>query len=177
MSFLFSSSSSGKVGEEWTSEIYFDPEADKSSGSDYKISDQELLREMRELVKGDEDIVELRAYRCPLLGSWQLSQVLLNHQFIVFETKAWWWSIEKNPEGITIQRSKKIEYVRDRYRRDKRPTPVERMKQDSGRRSMDDLISYLYREDELNKPYSLYNDNCKHFVKRIFDEIAENKYL
>ena len=37
MSF-FSSSSGHRVGEleEWTSEIYFDPEADSSSGSDYR---------------------------------------------------------------------------------------------------------------------------------------------
>jgi len=165
-----------KVGEEWTSRIYFDPEADQSSGSEYGIGDEDLIREMRELVKGDEDIVKVIAYRCPLFD-FQLSQELVNHQFIVFRTKAWWWSIEKDSQGITIQRSKEIKYVRDRYRRVKRLTPVEIMDQDSGRRSMEDLINYLYGEDELNKPYNLYTDNCQHFAKRIFDEIAKAKCL
>jgi len=84
---------------------------------------------------------------------------------------------KKNSEGITIQRSKKIEFVKDRYRRDERRTPVEIMKQDSGRGSMEDLIDYLYGEDELNKPYDWLLDNCQHFAKRIFDEIAKTKYL
>ena len=51
------------------------------------------------------------------------------------------------------------------------------MAKDSGRRTMEDLVSYLYRKDELNKKYSLDYDNCKHFAKRIFDEIAERKVL
>ena len=51
------------------------------------------------------------------------------------------------------------------------------MNKDSGRRSMMDLIDYLYQKDELNKPYSLMFENCQHFAKRIFDEIAESESL
>jgi len=177
MSF-FSSSSGHRVGEleEWTSEIYFDPEADSSSGSDYRISDSELRSRMEELIKGSEDIEEVRAYQCPLFGV-QLTQYLLNHQFIMLETNSWWWSVEKNTEGITIQRSKKIEYVRDRYRRNARPKDIILNKTDEGRKTMQDLVDYIYTKDELNKKYCVYTDNCKHFAKRIFDEVAKSKYL
>jgi len=51
------------------------------------------------------------------------------------------------------------------------------MKQDNGRRTMADLVDYLWRKDELNKKYNLATDNCKHFAKRIFDEVAASKYL
>ena len=64
-----------------------------------------------------------------------------------------------------------------RYRRNARPEPVKLMEQDDGRRNMNDLISYLYQKDELNKDYLLLMDNCKDFAKRIFDEIAKTKYL
>jgi len=72
---------------------------------------------MEELIKGSEDIEEVRAYQCPLFGV-QLTQYLLNHQFIMLETNSWWWSVEKNTEGITIQRSKK-DRIRERQVQEK----------------------------------------------------------
>jgi len=164
------------IGHAWKSEIYFDPEADSHFGQVYRIGDGELISMMKKLIRGREQITTVSAYQCKLF-SVQLTQMLLNHQFVVFETDGWWWSVEKNSDGITIQRSKKLEFVRDRYRRDLRPTPIIRMKQDNGRRTMADLVDYLWRKDELNKKYNLATDNCKHFAKRIFDEVAASKYL
>jgi hypothetical protein len=95
----------------------------------------------------------------------------------VLETSDWWWSIEKNTEGITIQRSKHITYVRDNYRRNKRLTPVAEMNSDKGRMKMKDLVEFLYKKDELNKTYNVLSENCQDFSKRIFDEFAKSKYL
>jgi hypothetical protein len=52
---------------------------------------------------------------------WDTLWGTVHHAYIVFKTQSWWWSIEKNDAGITIQRSKKIEFVRDKYHRTKRP--------------------------------------------------------
>ena len=41
------SSSGGKSGEEWKSKIYFDPEADSSTGKEYAITDEELKTKMK----------------------------------------------------------------------------------------------------------------------------------
>ena len=65
----------------------------------------------------------------------------------------------------------------NRYRRKPRPTPIEQEEEDEGRRSMSDLVHYLWEKNELNKPYNLFKENCKLFAKRIFDEIASQKYL
>ena len=168
------SSSSGEG--EWTNKIYFDPEADKSEGSDYKISDEDLKKKMTDLIEGEENIKIIYAYECPIWG-WQWSHNYLAHKFIVLETDKWWWSIEKNAEGITIQRSKKLGYIKDRYRRNLRPKPVDEMKWDIGQRTMKELVEFLYKEDELHKRYNVFSQNCKHFAERIFDEIAKTKHL
>ena len=50
------------------------------------------------------------------------------------------------------------------------------MSYDAGRKSMKDLIEFLYHKDELNKAYHWIDDNCKDFAKRVFDEFAANKF-
>ena len=42
---------------------------------------------------------------------------------------------------------------------------------------MEDLIDFLCTNDELHKKYYLTSENCQYFLKRIFDEIATEKFL
>ena len=165
-----------KKGGEWKSIVYFDPYSDSKKGNDYHINDEQLLEKMKEIIDASEYIEKIWVYKKPL-SSWQLTQVLLHHQFVVLETSDWWWSIEKNGEGITIQRSKKLSYVKDYYRRTKRIKPIEEVNSDQGQMKMKDLIEFLYQENELNKPYHFMNENCQHFAKRIFDKFAKAKCL
>ena len=79
----------------------------------FRISDSELRSKMSELVKGHEEIINLSAYKRKLFDE-QLTQLISYHAFVVLETDEWWWSVEKMQEGITIQRSKKLKYVKDR---------------------------------------------------------------
>lgn len=60
-----------------------------------------------------EKIIEMRYYIHPLY-SWQLSKYFLQHAFILFKTENWWWFLEKDERGITVQRSKHLENVRDK---------------------------------------------------------------
>jgi len=102
------------------------------------------------------------------------------HQFVVFVTDNWYWSIEKNDKHILIQRSEGLPCVRDfRYEkaeRIKRNTPVVQLRFDYGRKSMKELIEFLYRENELNNKYHWIADNCQDFAKRVFDEFAEKSF-
>ena len=51
---------------------------------------------MKKFIDDEENILNVTVYKHPL-RSWQWSQLILNHQFVVLETnKQWWWSIEKN---------------------------------------------------------------------------------
>ena len=81
-------------------------------------------------------------YKYPLY-KWQLTDFFLFHMFVLFQTDSWWWTIEKNTEGLTIQRSKYKEAVRDNYRRDKR-LPITVLKEGKGHCTVYDLIGCLY---------------------------------
>lgn len=105
-----SSSSKGTSGGngEWTAKLYFDPEADKSSGASYLIEDGELRAKMKEVIDPTERIIQVEIYRHPLY-SFQLADNLMYHAFVVFETDGWWWSIEKNVKTINIKFKKKTD--------------------------------------------------------------------
>jgi hypothetical protein len=154
--------------------IYFYPESDKFSGPSHTISAETLKEKLRELIDPKEEIKNIWVYQCPL-SNWQLTQWLLYHAFVVLETDAWWWSIEKNTEGITIQRSKKNESVKDRYRQEPRPTPIYRLYHDEGRMLMGEFIDWLNEAGELFKEYHWIWENCKEFAERLFDNFANSE--
>ena len=172
------STGSASKGADWKSTIYFDPEADSGVGASYYIGDSQLRQKLSSLVYPSEYILKITIYKTPL-SEIQLTDSLLYHVFIVFETSDWWWSIEKNSEGITLQRSKIMLAVREYYRRKKRikgtSWSIEEIVHDKGRRTLNQLIDFLWKSDELNRKYSWLNSNCKGFAKRIFDEVAERK--
>ena len=97
---IFLDMSSGKKGGAWTYKIYFAPEADKSSVA-LEIEDEKLNETLEKLVDVNEIVKRLWVYKHPL-WSWQITEVLLYHMFVLFETQNWWWSIEKNSEGISF---------------------------------------------------------------------------
>ena len=163
-----------KKGEGWKFQVYFDPEADQQLGKYYNISDDKLIANMTALIDASEAIENIWVYKSPL-GGWQLTQVLFNHQFVILETSAWWWSIEKNNEEIAIQRSKKPKWVLNHLKREARNTPVVVMSRDKGKKYMRDLLKFLYKKNELCKNYDWIDDNCQDFAKRIFDAFAAKK--
>ena len=121
-----------KNGGKWNSTIYFNPKADnKAGGKEYEITDKELNKKMKKLID-NEMIVEIFLCKVSLFG-WQLSNLIMYHAFVVIHTNEWWWSVEKNTEGITIQRSKKKMFVQDFYRGIKRASRCKVMKEDHGK--------------------------------------------
>ena len=159
-------------GGGWTGTIYFDPHADKSSGDKYTNTCFELERMFEALTETDEHILNVMIYKVPL-SDWQLTMGLFYHAYVVYETENWWWSIEQNTEGLTVQRSKTDQAVRDRYRQGLRNESPVLIIEDWGKRTMQDVAGFLYSEDFLNNPYSWTHNNCKHFAKAFFDEVGK----
>ena len=162
------SSGSTATGGEYTKKLYFDPEVDRVGGQHYWISDQELRDRIENLVDASENIRQVYVYRTPLYN-FQLTDYLVFHAFLVFETVTWWWSIEKNNENVTIQRSKKLSSILYEYRRVRRVRPVRLVMKAAGRGSVRDLIEILWRMNHLNKGYDIIRENCKYFAANVFN--------
>lgn len=156
--------------------LYFDANAnaaDESGGDEqgYFIHDDDLRSRMRDLVNLEEPITKIQIWSSDL-GPVGVGP--LRHVFIVMETDAWWWSMERMVEGVTIQRSKDWSKVVRVYRRAPRPNP-KREQSDEGSQTMEEMVTFLYREDLLVKEYRLLGCNCKDFAKAVYDKVAKEK--
>jgi hypothetical protein len=101
---------------------------------------------------------------------------IAHHAYIVFKTQSWWWSIEKNEAGITIQRSKQIEFVRDKYRRMKRPESFttgigcEKSKEIHNR-TVKQLVEFIQRKRFVDEVYDVFFlKNCQNFADKIYGD-------
>lgn len=97
--------------------------------------------------------------------------------FIVFETAKYWWSIEKNTEGITIQRSTQKPAVTNYHLGKRRNKGEQVMQEDKSRKTVFDFIDWLYNEGEPSRHYDTLNSNCKHFATAAFNHIASSKQI
>jgi len=168
---------SGKDGDEWGYKLYFDPEASDENGEKYdNIKDKDLMNTLKNLVQYDEKINKVNAFWVPL-NEYLPNVNILGHLFIVFETDHYFWSIEKQTDGITIQRSTELSAVRDRYRRLPRRKGIKTIMHDRGRFTVHKLIEGLYDRKELRRPYHWFKSNCQHFANAVFDQIAKEKTL
>ncbi|KZS02618.1 uncharacterized protein LOC123472545 [Daphnia magna] len=170
-------SPSAPTGCNYTCKLYFDPKADQPSTGGYLITDEELRQKLANLIDTEERIQKASVYSNPL-SSLQATNALLYHAFIVIETNDWWWSIEKNTEGITIQRSKNLKSVRDMYQRKKRTTGWTSLTSirnnktaQGGNTTISELINYVWRKDCVTNVYHVLSANCQGFAALVFDRI------
>jgi len=106
-------------GGTWKGLVYFDPAADKP-GDPEKFTNDELREKLGSMIDPSEKILQVRLLKTPLFAI-QWSNFLLYHVFVHFATAKYEWSIEKNSQGITIQRSElKVHssVIQDRYKTD-----------------------------------------------------------
>jgi len=166
------SSSSGRSGgSEYTGKLYFDPDLDQDYGREFMIADSELKAKVRELVDSTDPILKVIIWRHPL--EYGLNAYTY-HAYVIIETKNWWWSIEKNSEGVTLQRSKHCTKVGDEYRRQRRRGPFIKVREAAAGRgtSITDLIDFIWRKNLLASPYNFLFDNCKYFAAAVFNEVC-----
>ena len=169
-----SSGSSGKGSGVYQRRVVFDPDADKSEGKLYYVSDEELKSRMLELIE-NETIMNITIYKHKLYD-WQSTQALLYHCFVILETNYWWWSVEKNSEGVFVQRSKKWTYVVDYLERRRRNHPIYKVISDTSRMTLRDFVHMLYFSDAVGSGYNSLTNNCKHFAKTVFDKAAAHRF-
>ena len=173
------SSSTSKADGKYTSQLYFDPNADLPQEEGFWFKDDELRQKLANMVDISEDIIEVRYYTNPL-HSWQLTNAMMYHAFLVFETNNWWWSLEKNMEGVTIQRSRKLESITEYYRREKRTTGtgpntgITLFKKRKGQETMTELVNFLWRKNLLLKEYHTLSYNCQHLANLVFARYDES---
>ena len=162
-------------GQIWTG-IYFDPRADTREKQDLFFSEEELRRRLGNLIGGtdSEHILKIQVYKTPL-HKWQLTQVILYHEFVVLKTDKWWWSVEKNDEGITIQRSKYKKYVKNFYRRQERNSRDKMLHEDCTKYDLLKLVEWIWLLDHLYKPYNYFTNSCKDFAEAVFHHVAKKK--
>ena len=165
----------GINGSRWKHVLFFDPEVDNSKWSTFTISAQELRTKLESLVDTEEMITEVTAYKEKMIRV-PLTDIFVYHMFIIFKTKSWFWSIEKNTLGIAIQRSKSLCAVRDTFRRYKGKSGIQCLEKDmAGNVNVGDLINWLLQEGELNNKYVFAGSNCHHFGRKVYDFISRHK--
>ncbi len=96
------------------------------------------------------------------------------HAFVIIETEKFWWSAEKNTEGITLQRSQNMVKVEEYYLRQNRRGPFTKVRDAPSGRGITiiDLIDFIYGKDLLKSPYNVLFDNCKSFAAAVFDQLS-----
>ena len=152
-------------------QFYFDPDVNLTEPprhGDCIMTNYELRQLLQNKVDDvSEKIQEVRYYTHPL-NNWQMTKYLLHHAFIVLKTEnGWFWSIEKDEGGITVQRSKQLENVRDKCRKQNRITGVMNngislAKNSPGNKTtVIELFNHMWSEEYMDSNYHVLKDNCQ----------------
>jgi hypothetical protein len=93
----------------------------------------------------------------------------LYHAFVVFKTGHFWWSVDKNVDGVTIQRSTTFDKVSKLYRQKNRTNQkLVLVKSEAGKITVRQLLSDLCRENLFSNSFKFLTDNCKQFANSVF---------
>ncbi|CAG2168442.1 unnamed protein product [Oppiella nova] len=177
----WSGRSNGQYGQggEWTNKLYFTDDAENPGESPVEISDDEVETYFAEVEGTEENIVDARIYKNNLFTSWLPKLGGMWHEFTVVESKSWYWSFEKNAEGIQVQRGKTLKSVRDSFRGEARVGSVEPEGRPPTKGHKGDTIQHIfvwiYKKDELNKDYHVTKSNCHFLASMVFEAIARLK--
>ena len=98
------------------------------------------------------------------------------HAFVVFEADyGLWYSLERMPEGIYLQKGDSRDSVVFCHDRNERPEPVSRLAEDKSDSSVKDVFDRV-RHIMVNKSgYDIIQNNCQHFAKEMFWKFAKDK--
>jgi hypothetical protein len=169
--------------------LYFDIEADQPGEPEIiplnRVSRQlVLVNNVLRFIPSESlnaCVSRLTVRKEPLFHKNQPTTSLAYHAFLTFwvQSDEYYWSIEKNNEGVTMQRSKKhtgqydLGYVDGMYRRQaRRGTEVIVMDEGNGV-TLRMLLHFI--ETLVNAKYNLLTCNCKHFCSAIFNFAAQSK--
>ena len=130
-----------------------------------------LPEDVEELLRrtiSSEVIEYICLYKHPLFKH-QITQFYLNHKFVVLKTRSWYWSLETDMNGITLQRSKHLERVRDYIGSEERNKDIVECNRAPVQCTDRFLPHWSKKSQHLKSPYHWRLSNCKHFANEIFE--------
>jgi hypothetical protein len=177
--FNFSSKGTKSGGRDWESKLCF-LDRNKYNRIEILIFKENDFGNLKRKIGSDEEIDKIFIYSSPLTKV-QISAEYFHHEFVLFETHSWWWTIEKTSEGIILSRAKSKDYVMNFSGNNKRNRPIDLLIEDSGLFTVFQLIDWLKETSQLRKGYeawdfdSYYRKNCIEFAKDVFDKSSKYK--
>jgi hypothetical protein len=167
--------SSRSVGGKWTYCLEFYNYDEQPNPKILRLKKSDLTT-YEEFLNSEQQIVEIYRLIHPLHWS-QLSWNHMHHAFIVMRTaQDEVWSFEKNQEGLVVQREfYAYEYCVKYLHGNRRTwfyTVQEKAKCVYSGVTVQDVLKWILKNDELNKSYDLLSDNCQHFADRITHAIG-----
>jgi len=140
--------------------LLFFPDVEQSET--HTISSQYLEERLEELIDMGDMINLVALYKSPMNNVNDSSVV---HFFVFFKTQGWWWTIEKDHEGVMMQRSKDMTDVLLQRAGENRNSPVLNVRWDdqkvvkaNSRCSVRELIQVINSQDYLNLKYDTLKD-------------------
>eukprot|EP00117_Sycon_ciliatum_P022181 scpid81126/ scgid19209/ len=169
-------------GGQYDSNLYFDLDSDHDAYEVTVSSDEIGTFNPWERLECDEHILAIYLYKNKLFPM-QITQWRLFHSFIVFETDFAWWSIEKNSDGVTIQRRRQKDTVRNFYRGNLRtgysqgvsPPHILKDAVKDDRTTIRSLMQFMSECELVSRKYHFLRHNCKDFTCALFNHFARNK--
>lgn len=148
--------------------LYFYPDADNDNNArkDFLISEDELRKRLTDMKTASDPILTVSVWKNPL-GSFgrnaSLTDAFLFYDFIIMETKGYYWSVEKTSDGVTIQRSQMLMNVKNKCRgevRTSRPlSTIQKVTEAKGRGTVRTLVNFLMRRGLLTDKFALHRSS------------------
>ncbi|UJR07297.1 hypothetical protein I4U23_011585 [Adineta vaga] len=151
--------------------LCFYANVDSDTEDMHMLHHNNLLKEFEDITGSEPDnILRIAVYRVPL-NPLEPYLKMFYHAYLVLETERWYYSLETTSEKITLQRSTKLENVRDMYERKSRcgGSEPELIIRANGKKSIKEVMEYLHKNNRLNVNYNWFVENCKDMAKWIFD--------
>jgi hypothetical protein len=123
-------------------------------------------------------VTQVAIYKNPLNGRFEIPDKVF-HSYVVFHTSDdQYWSIEKVPTDLRLQRSRIEEDVRDKSLGKPRFCEAQTPKcviSDISNCLLFGVLQFIEQSGELRSPYVFTTDNCMRFAKLMFDHMASGK--
>jgi len=136
----------------------------------------QLLNYFKKLGTKKEEILKAKIWKHPLsylpgsLGDW--------HEYTVVESTNWYWSFEKQTDGIYVQRSKKEADVKNKlYGEDRswRIGPEGRSNDNvEYEETIYNIIEWIINRKALDKTYHVLKSNCHFFASLVYQAIVRD---
>ncbi len=165
-------SGSGSGSGLWTGKIFFSPDPNGEKESVLKLEADEVLK-IGESADIEGFVRQIEVFTCPL----NLTRPLKNrkgyffHAFVVLESSAGFFSVEKLRDCVFVQFSKEKESLLNRVECEPRPQPVRLFREGvEGKGRVSDVIQFIVDRKFLSRDYDLWRENCKFCSKEVYGQ-------